>query len=317
MRVGNRLSAEQIRLPKAARCADDFEQQLARVSYANAELARCTDLNMYAGFGIKQPDFAVRAPFDAHLGGEVDEVDLGMERTLGISRELVDLLQQRQLLCLQRIAARAKEVERLPVAEENGLLTLMDDQLRTEIEVLDRVLPDERFVVALIFDDAGKAVLFDLLGHGPLLNVVFAAADRADADGVRLARVQLDAALRAGELHGLELQRCRVDRLVADRAERLFALGLVIDDRVAAFRAFAGRQFFCAHVDRVAACALDLPFCKQAGAGLSVIPTFWAFNDKFAHIIYPLLFVWELNICPVGNVTLTVVVVSDCDNGAI
>ena len=190
---------------------------------------------------------------------------------------------------MQRVAPRTKQVERLSVAEEDGLLTFVDDQLRTEVEVLDRVLPDERFVVALIFDDAGKAVLFDLLGHGPLLNVVFAAADRADADGVRLARVQLDAALRAGELHGLELQRCRVDRLVANRAERLFALGLVIDDRVAAFRAFAGRQFFCAHVDRVAACALDLPFCKQAGAGLNVIPTFWAFNDKFAHFPFSLL----------------------------
>ena len=77
-----------------------------------------------------------------------------MERALGVGWELVDLLQQRQLLCLQRIAARAKEVERLSIAEENGLLTLMDDQLRTEVEVLDRVLPDERFVVALIFDDA-------------------------------------------------------------------------------------------------------------------------------------------------------------------
>lgn len=77
-----------------------------------------------------------------------------MERALGVGRELVDLLQQRQLLRLQRVAPRAKEVERLSVAEENGLLTLMDDQLRTEVEVLNRVLPDERFVVALILDDA-------------------------------------------------------------------------------------------------------------------------------------------------------------------
>ena len=317
MRVGNRLSAEQIRLPKAARCADDFEQQLARVSYANAELARCTDLNMYAGFGIKQPDFAVRAPLDAHLGSKIDKVDLGMERALGVGRELVDLLQQRKLLRLQRVAARAKEVERLSIAEENGLLTLMDDQLRAEVEVLDRVLPDERFIVTFVLDDAGKAVLFDLLGHGPLLNVVFAAADRADADGVRLARVQLDAALRAGELHGLELQRCRVDRLVADRAERLFALGLVIDDRVAAFRAFTGREPFRPHVDGVPARAVDFLSRKEAGPGFRKFPAVGAFNDKFAHILRPLLFVRELNICPVGNVALTVAVVSDCDNGAI
>ena len=212
-----------------------------------------------------------------------------MERALGVGRELVDLLQQRQLLRLQRIATRAKEVERLSIAEENGLLTFVDDQLRTEVEVLDRVLPDERFIVTFVLDDAGKAVLFDLLGHGPLLNVVFAAADRADADGVRLARVQLDAALRAGELHGLELQRCRVDRLVADRAERLFALGLVIDDRVAAFRAFAGRQFFCAHVDRIAARTVDFLSRKEPRPGLRVFPTVGTFNYKFAHFPFSLL----------------------------
>ena len=64
-----------------------------------------------------------------------------MERALGVGRELVDLLQQRKLLRLQRVAPRSKEVERLPVAEEDRLLTLMDDQLRTEVKVLDRVLP--------------------------------------------------------------------------------------------------------------------------------------------------------------------------------
>ena len=212
-----------------------------------------------------------------------------MERALGVGRELVDLLQQRKLLRLQRVAPRSKEVERLPVAEEDRLLTLMDDQLRTEVKVLDRVLPDKRFVVTLVFDDAGKAVLFDLLGRDPLGNVVHAVADRAGIGRRRLACAQADAALRAGKLYGIGLLRQRVDRLMADRAERLFALGLVIDDRVAAFRAFASRQFFCAHVDRVAACALDLPFCKQAGAGLSVIPTFWAFNDKFAHFPFSLL----------------------------
>ena len=78
-----------------------------------------------------------------------------MERALGVGRKFVDLLQKRQLLRLQRIAARAKEVERLPVAEEDCLLTFVDDQLRAEVKVLDRVLLDERFVVALVFDDAG------------------------------------------------------------------------------------------------------------------------------------------------------------------
>ena len=77
-----------------------------------------------------------------------------MERALGVGRELVELLQKWQLLRLQRVAARAKEVERLPVAEEDRLLTFVDDQLRTKVEVLNWVLPDERFIVALILDDA-------------------------------------------------------------------------------------------------------------------------------------------------------------------
>ena len=77
-----------------------------------------------------------------------------MERALGVGRELVELLQQRKLLRLQRVATRTKQVERLSVAEEDGLLTFVDDQLRTKVEVLDRMLPDERFVVTLILDDA-------------------------------------------------------------------------------------------------------------------------------------------------------------------
>ena len=52
-----------------------------------------------------------------------------MERALGVGRELVELLQQRQLLRLQRVAPRSKEVERLPVAEEDSFLALVDDQL--------------------------------------------------------------------------------------------------------------------------------------------------------------------------------------------
>lgn len=240
-----------------------------------------------------------------------------MERALGVGWKLINFLQQRQLLCLQRIAARAEEVERLPVAEENGLLTFMDDQLRTEVEVLDRVLPDERFVVTLVFDDAGKTVFFDLLSRDPLGYVVHAVADGAGIGRGRLACAQADAALCAGKFYGIGLLRQRVDRLMADRAERLFALGLVIDDRVAAFRAFTGREPFRPHVDGVPARAVDFLSRKEAGPGFRKFPAVGAFNDKFAHILRPLLFVRELNICPVGNVALTVAVVSDCDNGAI
>lgn len=156
--------------------------------------------------------------------------------------ELVDLLQQRQLLRLQRIATRAKEVERLSIAEENGLLTFVDDQLRTEVEVLDRVLPDECFVVALVFDDAGKAILFDFFGGNALGNVIDTVADRAGVGRGSLAGTQANTALRAGKLHSVGLLRQRVDRLMADRAKCLFALGLVEHDHVPTVRALPPRQ---------------------------------------------------------------------------
>lgn len=238
---------------------------------------------MYAGFGIKQPDFAVRAPLDAHLGGKIDKVDLGMERALGVGWKLINFLQQRQLLCLQRIAARAEEVERLPVAEENGLLTFMDDQLRAEVEVLNRVLPNERFVVALILDDAGKAVLFDLLSRDPLGYVVHAVADGAGIGRGRLACAQADAALRAGKLHSAGLLGHRVDRLMADRAERFFALGLVKHDHVPAVRALPPRQLVRAHINCVAARTVNFLSRKEPRPSLRIFPTVGTFNHKFGH----------------------------------
>ena len=98
--------------------------------------------------------------------------------------------------------------------------------------------------------------------------------------------MQLDAALRAGKFYGLELKGRRVDRRMADGAERLFALGLVIEDGIAAVRAFTGREPFRPHVDGVPARAGDPPFCKQAGAGFGVFPAVGTFNYKFAHCCF-------------------------------
>ena len=49
---------------------------------------------------------------------------------------------------------------------------------------------------------------------------------------------------------------------------------------------------------------------------LNISATHFAFNDRHLLVLLSLS-VGELNICPVGNIALTVVVVSDCDNGAI
>ena len=206
-----------------------------------------------------------------------------MERALGVGRELVDLLQQRKLLRLQRVAARAKEVERLPVAEENGLLPFMDDQLRTEVEVLDRVLPDERFVVALVFDDAGKTVFFDLLSRDPLGDIVHAVADGAGIGRRSLIRAQTHAALCTGKLYGVGLLRHRVDWFMADRAKRLFTLGLVKHDHVPTVRALPPRQLVRAHINCVAARTVNFLSRKEPRPSLRIFPTVGTFNHKFGH----------------------------------
>ena len=193
----------------------------------------------------------------------------------------------------------------------------MDDQLRTEVKVLDRVLPDERFVVALIFDDAGKTVFFDLLSCNPLGHIVHTVTDRAGVGRRGLICAQANTALCAGEFHSIRLFRYRVDRLMADRAKRLFALGLVEHNHVPAVRALPPCQLVRTHVDRVPARAVDFLSRKEPRPGLCVFPTVGTFNHKFAHILRPLLFVRELNICPSGNVTLTTAVMTRGNHGSI
>ena len=212
------------------------------------------------------------APLDGHLHRLVDKVDLGVEGTLGVGRELIETLKQRKLLCFQRVASRAEEVERLTVTEENSLLTFVDDELRAVIEVLDRVLPDERFVVALKFDDAGKAVFLDLLGDDALLHIVDAVAYRA---GVLLRAAvgkQTHAALRAGKFYHSVPLGGGVYRLAADRADSFIALGLVKDYVVAAVRAAAACHLIRAYVYRVPARAVDFLTCKEPGLCFGIFP---------------------------------------------
>ena len=62
----------------------------------------------------------------------------------------------------------------------------MNDELRAEVEVLNGVLPYEGVVVALVFNDACKAVLLNLFGHKAFLHVVLKIADGAGVCSGRL-----------------------------------------------------------------------------------------------------------------------------------
>ena len=107
---------------------------------------------MQPGCRIKQADLAGRAPLDAHLRGQVDEVYLRMER-FALHRQAIDLLHLRQDARLQRVATRAEGIQRLAVAQEDGLLALVDDELAAGDKARHWVLPDEGFVVTLVADD--------------------------------------------------------------------------------------------------------------------------------------------------------------------
>ena len=195
-----------------------------------------------------------------------------MECAFGVGRKPIKALKQRKLLRLQRIASGTEEVERLTVTGKDSLLTFMDDELRAVIEVLNRVLPDERLVVSLKFDDAGEAVLFDLLRDDALLHIVDAVTYRA---GVLLRAAvgkQTHAALRAGKFYHSVPLGGGVYRLAAYGADGFIALGLVKDNVVAAVRAAAACHLIRADVYRVPARAVDFLTCKEPGLCLGIFP---------------------------------------------
>ena len=211
-----------------------------------------------------------------------------MERTLGVGGQLIELFQQGQLLGLQRIATRPEQIQRLSVPEEDGLLTFVDDELRAEVEVLDGVLPHQRFVVALVLDDAGKAVLADALLHDLRGNIVVVVAHGADEVCRRLGRTQPHAALAAGELRHLVLLAHSVDGFMAHGAQGLFALGLVKYHRVAAVGALPRRHPVGADIDGMTAGAVDLLPGKEPGLTLGKLAAAGTFYYEFSHDVSPL-----------------------------
>ena len=210
-----------------------------------------------------------------------------MERTLGVGGQLIELFQQGQLLGLQRVAARPEQIQCLPVPEEDGLLTFVDDELRAEVEVLNGVLPHQCFVVALVLDDAGKTVLADALLHDLRGNIVVVVTHGADEVRRRLGGAQPHAALAAGELRHLVLLVHGVDGLVADGTPSLVTGGLVKDHRVAAVGALPRRHPVGADIDGVTAGAVDLFPGKEPGLTLGKLAAVGTFYYKFSHDVSP------------------------------
>ena len=274
-------SAKQLFLCQRTAGADQLYQQLAAVNYADAELAAGAKLHVQTAGGVKQAHFAVGAPFCTHLGSGVDKVYFRVERTLSVGGQLIEFFQQGQLLGLQRVAARAEQVQRLPIAEENRLLTFMYNQLGAVVKILDGMFPDQCFVVALILDDTGKTVFFDLLFFDLLCHIVYEVTNRAGVACRTFGSAQPHPALGAGEFHHLVLLCHRIDGFVADRAFGAFAHALVKQHHIAAVRALAACHFVGAHMDGITAGAVDFLAGKKARAPLGIATAVGAFNYKF------------------------------------
>ena len=238
---------------------------------------------MHPRHGVKEPHLGIRAPFDAHLGGEVHKVDLAVEGSLGVCWQMVELFQDGQLLGFQSIPPRPEQVQRLTVPEEDCLLAFVDNELRTQVKVFNGMLPHQGIAVALVLDDAGKAVLFDLLGLDPLRYIVHMIADRAYVGADPLCRPQPHPALAAGEFHGFVLLRHGIDWLSADGALGILALALVKNHLVAAVGTPAACQLVRADINGIAAGAVDFLSREEAGFGLRITPTVGAFDYKFGH----------------------------------
>ena len=276
-------AAEQVVLLQRAGGTHHAQKQLAGVGHADIHLAARAQLHVQSARRVKQAHLAVRAPLQAQLGGQIDEVNLRMEGALGVGGQFVELLQDGQLLRLERITARAKGVQRLSVAEEHGLLTLVDNQLGAEVEVLDGMLPHQRLAVALVPDDAGETVPPDILSLQTLGDIVFKVAHRTNVRLCTARRAQPHAALATGEFCHPARPGHGIDRLAADGTSGVRALRLIEHHVVAAMRTGAARHPVRADVDGIAAGTVDLPAGQEARLCFHVLPASGTFDDKSGH----------------------------------
>lgn len=260
---------EQLRRAQIPPRTDDLLQELAGIRHAYVELTARAQFHVQAGAGVEEPHLGIRPPLQAQHRRQIDEVDLRVEHLplRGVRRR--DTAHQGQTLRLQGVPTWPETVQRAAVPEEDRLLVLMDDQLRTVQEVLDGVLPDQDVLLALELEHRREVAC---LGLGPRhrhRHVVRVPAQRAHGRRRGLLHVQGQAALLAGDLRVLPLERRGVDGLATDRADGLLPLALVEDHHVAALLAAAAGQLLGLDVNHVPAAARLLPEPKEPQERLS------------------------------------------------
>ena len=273
---------EQVTLGQTAGGAHQLDEQTAGIRHPQVEAAAGAQLHMQPAGRVEQANLAVGAPFDAHLRGEVDEIDLCMEG-LALHGQRIEAVHLREDAGFQGIAAGAEGVKGLAVAQENGLLALMDDELTAGYKVGDGVLPHEGLVVALIADDRRNARVTDPGLLDFRLNVRHGVAHGAGDVPGGLVGLQLTAAGAAGKVHQVAEIRAGDKLSVADGTFGAAALGLIVDHAVAAGGAALRGHAVGFDIDNVAAAAADMPAGKKTGGGFNIVPAYGAGNHELAH----------------------------------
>lgn len=110
---------------------------------------------------------------------------------------------------------------------------------------------------------------------------------RASIAGGSPGRAQPDAALAAGEFHGLVLLRPGIDGLPAHGALGIRAPALVKHHIVAAVGTGAAAELVRADINGIAAGAVDFFARKEASLCFGITPTIGAFDYKFGHMYSP------------------------------
>ena len=77
--------------------------------------------------------------------------------------QFINFPQHGQAVCFQQITARPEQIQGLTIPEEQRLLALMHNKLGAQVEILHRMLPYQRAVFPLKFDDVYQMSAFRIL----------------------------------------------------------------------------------------------------------------------------------------------------------
>lgn len=122
------------------------------VTYAIAQIAVKSEVENETVLRIHDLKLAVRAPVEVHGLGLVDKIHLAREWRLAGRRDVLNRPEERKILGFQRMRSGTEDLC-MPFDEEYSVMILVDDELRTVVEILNRALPyDDTGITLELYD---------------------------------------------------------------------------------------------------------------------------------------------------------------------